>query len=309
MPNIVHVELSDTFNKQREIVNQLIDYANSNPTIIPGNGLSKQSSGLMAVKTAGDGLSFDTNGNLVGNDSYPNILTQVVFDKNTPVPTPTEITSTTITFPAFNVIFDDQVYYGKKIADFNKVSVPTTVMTVDTGEDGAVFVYVDNQGEIHQSLNKITPGNSSTQCLLGSYFRLNNQIQSGSWAYTPWNGSTSKDTRFGGNGSLSGGLLRSVTANTLSRGAISVLLEGVNASTSIYMPNNKEYAAKNPYITKKMWPGYDASDVESSTFDTTHIYNITDETVDDISEIPGFIVLIPDRYLIVLKKQKAQYMV
>lgn len=293
MANIAHVELSDTFNKQRQTINSLIDYANANPTIIPGNGINKEASGILSVKTTGDALSFDNQGNLVGNDAYPDLLTQVELDTNAPVPAPTLITTTSITFPAFTVIFDNKVYYGKKISDFTIVEVPETVMTVEAGENGAVFVYIDTAGEIHQSLNPITPGNSSTQCLLGSYYRLNNQIQANSWAYTPWNGSTSKDTRFITSGSIAGGLLKAASSSTLQRAAVSIVLEGINATTSIYNPNYKEFVAESPYSTKKIWPGYDASVSDTTQIDTTHVYNMTTETVDDVSSINGYIVLLP----------------
>ena len=292
MANILHVQLSDTFNKQREILNQAIDLVNAHLPLVASDGISEDA-GTLAVKITGDGLSFDDQGNLVGNDAYANLLTQVVFNPNDRSIIPVTVTSTYVDFPAFNVIFDNKVYYGKQISDFTVVEVPATRMTVESGVDGAIFVYVDTSGEIHQSLNSVTPENSSTQCLLGSYFRLNNQIQSGSWAYTPWNGATSKDHRFADAGSVSGGLLVPSTSSTLSRAGMSVLLEGVNASTSFYNPNKITYNDESPYSSKELWPGYDANVADSTTLDTTHIYNMTDNTVDDISSLDGYIVLVP----------------
>lgn len=292
MSNIAQVELSDTFNKQRQVINEVVNVVNQQLPISGGNGISV-SGGSLNLNISGDGLSFNGLGALVGNDAYPNLMTQVVLGEGASSTVPTTITSTTIDFPAFKVIFDTKVYYGKKISDFTVVNVPATQMTVQAGVDGAVFVYVDNNGEIHQSLNSVSAENSSTQCLLGSYFRLNNQIQSGSWAYTPWNGATSKDSRFAIGGSVSGGLLVASSTSSLSRMGMSVLLEGVNASTSIYTPNNIIYQDESLYSTKELWPGYDASVSDTSVLDTTHIYNMTTETVDDISAIDGYIVLIP----------------
>jgi len=292
MANILHVQLSDTFNKQREILNQAIDLVNAHLPLVASDGISEDA-GTLAVKITGDGLSFDDQGNLVGNDAYANLLTQVVFNPNDRTIIPVTVTSTYVDFPAFNVIFDNKVYYGKQISDFTVVEVPATRMTVESGVDGAIFVYVDTTGEIHQSLNSVTPENSSTQCLLGSYFRLNNQIQSGSWAYTPWNGATSKDHRFADAGSVSGGLLVPATSSTLSRAGMSVLLEGVNSSTSFYNPNKITYNEESPYSSKELWPGYDANVADSTTLDTTHIYNMTDNTVDDISGLDGYIILVP----------------
>ena len=293
MSEILHIELSDTFNKQRQTINKLIDYSNGNPNPTSGNGISTSSTNVISVKTSGDGLSFDASGNLVGNDAYPNLLTQVVLDPNGPSTIPTTITSTTIVFPEFDVIFGNKVYYGKQISDFETVHVPQTTMTVENGVDGAVFVYVNDQGQILQSLNSVSPANSSVQCLLGSYFRLNNQIQENSWKYTPWNGSTSKDSRFMNNGSISGGLLQAATPTTLSRDAVNVIYEGVNVDETLYLPNQITYEAESTYVTKKLWPGYDASVMDTSTIDTTHIYNITSEQVDDISSEDGYIILIP----------------
>lgn len=315
MANIAHVELSDTFNRQRETINQLIDLMNTGGGFVPGEGIERDPSGSISIKISGDGLSFDGNGSLVGNDAFPNLMTQVVFDPDVAVPVPTVTSDTTISFPAFKVIFDNKVYYGKKISDFDALEIPPTIMTVDTGEDGAVFVYVDNAGEIHQSLNSVSPANSSTQCLLGSYFRLGNRIQENSWAYTPWNGSTDKERRFTTGGSLNGGILEVLTGTTLSRSAISVILEGINAKNSLYTPNSMSFEADIPYSTKKIWPGYDASVADSTTLDTTHIYNMTTHQVDDISNVDGYVALIPgivgptgqDVYLMAMSEIRDNY--
>ena len=290
--SIQHVELTDTFDAQRQRLNTVIDAVNANPSVSPGNGISA-AGGVISVKKRGDGLNFDADGYLIGNDSYPNLLTQVVLDPNGPSTVPTVISQNGITFPAFSVIFGSKVYYGKEIADFVQVDVPSTTMNVESGDNGAVFVYVDTNGEIHQTMTPLTASNSSVQCLLGSYFRINNKIQTNSWKYTPWNGATSKDTRFATGGSVSGGLLTAKTSTTLSRNSINVLLEGVNVASSVYNPNSTTYAAESTYLTKELWPGYDPSVLDTSTLDTTHIYNMTSNSVDDISSKTGFIILIP----------------
>lgn len=290
--SIQHVELTDTFDAQRQRLNTVIDAVNANPSVSPGNGISS-AGGVISVKKRGDGLNFDSDGYLIGNDAYPNLLTQVVLDPASPSPVPTVISQNGITFPAFSAIFGSKVYYGKEIADFVQIDVPITTMNVEAGANGAVFVYVDTNGEIHQTMTPLTASNSSVQCLLGSYFRINNKIQTNSWKYTPWNGATSKDTRFATGGSVNGGLLTAKTSTTLSRNSINVLLEGVNVSTSIYNPNFTTYASESTYLTKELWPGYDPSALDTSTLDTTHIYNISSHTVDDISSRTGFIILIP----------------
>lgn len=291
MSGIPYVELTDTFNTQRERINQIIDSVNAGASVTPGQGISV-SGGTISVKKTGDGLNFDSNNNLVGNDAYPNLLTQVIIDPSAQSIVPTLVTATTITFPAFSVIFDNKVYYGTKISDFTRINVPITTMTVDEGENSSVFVYVDNVGEIHQSTTPITPANASTQCLLGSYFRLNNQIQSGSWKYTPWNGATDRATRFGST-AISGGLLSVNSTSTLRRSVVTVIHEGVNITNSLFKPNSVTYEAEAPYQAKELWPGYDASVLDSSILDTTHIYNMTNQRVDDISALSGYVVLIP----------------
>lgn len=291
MANITKVQLTDTFNHQRETINEIIDAVNANLPLSSGNGINI-SSGAISTKITGDGLSYDGSGNIVGNDAYANLLTQVVINGESS-PVPTVITDTYIDFPAFDVIFDKQVYYGKKISDFETLHVNATRMNVANGVDGAIFVSVNTSGQIQQSLDPVSPSDSSIKCQLGSYFRLNNKIQSGSWAYTPWNGATSKDNRFANSISVAGGLLTAGSTNTLKRNAVSVLLEGVNVSSSIYNPNSKEYEAENPYLTKAMWPTYSAATAETTTLDTTHIFNMTSNTVDDISSKSGFIVLVP----------------
>ena len=292
MASISHVELSDTFNRQRQVLNQAIDLVNGNLPLTSSGGIAINN-GALSIKISGDGLEIDENGNLVGNDAYPNLMTQIVVDPDGPSTAPTTVTTTYIDFPAFQVLFDNKVFYGKEIADFTVVDVPATRMSVDNGEDGAIFVYVDSNGEIHQSLNQVSPENASTQCLLGSYFRLSNQIQNGSWAYTPWNGSTSKDNRFTITGSVSGGLLVPRNSQALSRMSMSIILEGVNFTSSVYQPNRKNYNEELTYTTKELWPGYNASVADSSILDTTHVYNMTSQTVDDVSSIDGYIVLVP----------------
>lgn len=290
--SIPHVELTDTFDTQRRRLNAAIDVLNGGSAITPGNGLQSVG-GVVSVKKAGDGLSFDANGALVGNDAYANLLTQVVLDVDESTPVPTEITSTTIKFPAFTVLFADNAFYGKKISDYTKINVPETTMTLQEGVNGAVYVYVNTAGQILQSLTPIDPSDSATKCLLGSYFRMSNTIQSGSWAYTPWNGATSKDLRTYEGGNVKGGLIQPSATHSLSRTSLTVLKEGVNVSTSIYDPNNIIYQGENPYSTKELWPGYDPTALDSPTLDTTHVYNMSTNQVDDISSETGYVVLIP----------------
>ena len=292
MTQIAHVELTDTFNTQRERINDIIDQMNAGQAVIPGDGITLVD-GAITVKKTGDGLSFDSSHNLVGNDAYPNLMTQVIIDPSAPSIVPNLVTTTTITFPAFSVLFAKKVYYGTKISDYTRVNVPITTMTVDNGVDGAVFVYVDNTGAINQTTIPLTPANSSVQCLLGSYFRLNNQIQPGSWKYTPWNGATSKDTRFASGALISGGLITINNTTTLKRASISVIQEGVNISNSVYNPNSITYAAEAPYTAKELWPGYDANVTDSSVLDTWHVYNMTNNRVDSVYGQDGYIVLIP----------------
>ena len=290
--SIPHVELTDTFDTQRRRLNAAIDVLNGGSAVTPGNGLTNVG-GVLSVKKAGDGLTFDSNGALVGNDAYANLLTQVVLDVDESVPVPSEITSTTIKFPAFTVLFADNAFYGKKISDYTKIDVPETTMTLQEGVNGAVYVYVNTAGQILQSLTPIDPADSATKCLLGSYFRMSNTIQSGSWAYTPWNGATSKDLRTYEGGNVKGGLIQPSATHSLSRTSLTVLKEGVNVSTSIYDPNNIIYQGENPYSTKELWPRYDPTALDSPTLDTTHIYNMSTNQVDDISSETGYIVLIP----------------
>ena len=68
---------------------------------------------------------------------------QVVLDVDESTPVPSEITSTTIKFPAFTVLFADNAFYGKKISDYTKIDVPETTMTLQEGVNGAVYVYVN----------------------------------------------------------------------------------------------------------------------------------------------------------------------
>ena len=290
--SIPHVELTDTFDTQRRRLNAAIDVLNGGTAISPGNGLTN-AGGVLSVKKTGDGLSFDASGNLVGNDAYANLITQVILNVDDPAPIPTTITSTTIVFPAFSVLFADNAFYGKKISDYTTINVPETTMTLQEGVNGAVYVYVNTAGQILQSLTPISPADSATKCLLGSYFRLSNTIQQDSWKYTPWNGATSKDLRFYEGASLRGGLIQPMATYSLSRTSLTVLKEGVNISTSIYDPNNITYAAENPYTTKELWPGYDPTALDSPTLDTTHVYNMTNNQVEDISSLTGYVVLVP----------------
>lgn len=292
MANIPHVELTDTINQQRERLNLVIDAANASQKIVGGNGISVIN-GVTSVKTSGDGLSFDEDGNLVGNDAYPNLMTQVVLSPDSPAPVPATPSALSITFPEFSVIFGSKIYYGKQIGDFVQVNVPETTMNVEAGADGPVYVYVDTAGDIQQSSNPISPENSATQCLLGSYYRLSNKIQFGTWAYTPWNGATSRDNRFADSTSLNGGLLHPTKPNEFARDPVNILKEGINVSTSVYNPNTITWPAVNTWTAKALYKGYSASTVATSTIDTTHIYNITSGTLDDISGQEGYIILIP----------------
>ena len=75
------------------------------------------------------------------------------------------------------------------------------------------------------------------------------------------------------------------------------------------------FEADIPYSTKKIWPGYDASVADSTTLDTTHIYNMTTHQVDDISDVDGYVALIPgivgptgqDVYLMAMSEIRDNY--
>ena len=255
-----------------------------------------------------NGITLDANDNTqLLNWSRTKIqgnfeLTGIDADSYTSAPTQS---GNSISFPTMKIIFNTGVYYGKTPAQHQVTTLPaqTLAATVSGWDDGVHFIYAETTTgattcTLKHSQDPVNAEEGDVKCMLGSVFVINGAFQSGSWMFQPWLQITSTERRESPSAATRGGFISPASATTLQMGALEVMDEGIGFSTNINTPTIKDYPAKSTYDYKFMYPGYNSSASAVTTLDTTHIYNITDGTWDDISSLasdhnPHFIVMVP----------------
>lgn len=243
------------------------------------------------------GVSLDNNDNAQLANMFKTKLgmgalqTGIVYESYTTAPT---LSNNVLTFPSIEVWFNKKVFYGTKQADFTRVSVARqTVSATGSWSDGPWFLYADTTGKIQHQETEVQASDAATKCYLGSVFVYNGRFQDGSFSFEPWLQQTSIATRTSPTAQTKGGLIRAASATELSIGNLQIKQEGINFGFNTFEPDIKSITATSPMSYKFLYPGYNPGADALTTLDTTHIYNMTDGTWDDISGKTGFIVMVP----------------
>ena len=203
------------------------------------------------------------------------------------------------------VIFNTGVYYGKTAAQHQVTTLAAQTITANSSgwAEGVHFIYAETTAgsttcTIKHDQNPIEAKYANTRCMLGSVFVLNGAFQTGSWKFQPWLQITSAERRESPSPATRGGFVSPKNATQLQIGAVEVLDEGIGFADNKNTPSLVKFNAKATFDYKFMYPGYNASASALTTLDTTHLYNITAGTWDDISSLvsatnPKFIVMVP----------------
>ncbi len=217
-------------------------------------------------------------------------------------PTAPTQNGSTITFPDIELLFNTGVYYGEEAdTHINATLSAQTLSATNAWTDGVHFIYAYyNSGAVtieHQT-DPISAAQGGSKCMLGSVFVVNGQFQANSWKYQPWLTVTSVDTRQSPTAYTKGGFVSAASATTLQMGALEIKDEGINFDTDQLTPSIVTIQAVSPFTYKFLYPAYDPTQLDLTTLDTTHLYNIDDDSWDDVSaqstaSAPKYMVMVP----------------
>jgi len=228
-------------------------------------------------------------------------LTGVDQESYTSAPTQT---GNSISFPAMKIVYNTSVYYGRTESTHQETTLSATTISATNGwGDGVHFIYASTTtgsttSTISHSQDPISAADGATKCMLGSVFVISGAFQAASWKFQPWLQVTSVDRRESPTAYTKGGFVSPASATTLNMGALEIMDEGINFGTNTAAPNIVTIAAASPFTYKFLYPGYNPSASALTTLDTTHIYNMSAGTWDDISSLasasnPSYIVMVP----------------
>jgi hypothetical protein len=209
-----------------------------------------------------------------------------------------------ISFPEIKVVYNTDVYYGKTASSHQVTTLSAQTLAATSGwGDGVHFIYAkttagSSTSTLDHSQDPIAASEGATKCLLGSVFVINGAFQANSWKFQPWLQITSAERRESPTAMTRGGFISPASSTTLQMGDLEVLDEGIGFDANINTPSITNISGKTPYDYKFLYPGYNPAQSALTTLDTTHIYNTTDLTWDDISAMasdatPHFIVMVP----------------
>lgn len=204
-----------------------------------------------------------------------------------------------VSFPEMAIVFNTGVYYGNTAATQIRTTLAATTLTATAAwKDGVHFIFALRSGNTVTLSHQQTPvlgSEGATKCMLGSLFVINGAIQASSWKFQPWLQVTSAENREDPTAYTKGGFVSPLSGTKIQVGALEVMDEGMNVDAGINTPNIMSVPAANPFKFKVLYPGYDASQAESTEFDTTHIYNVTTGAMEEIPTQPydQFIVFVP----------------
>ncbi len=250
------------------------------------------------------GITLDPNDNTQLIEWAFSKLTRAAFltgvDANSYTSAPTQ-NGNAISFPTMKIIFNTGVYYGKTSATQQEttLSAQTVSATALGWADGVHFIYAETTlgsttCTLSHSQDPVAGSEASTKCFLGSVFVINGAFQADSWKFQPWLQVTSVERRESPTAMTRGGYISPISSTTLQMGDLEILDEGVNFDVNINEPSIVKINGVSPYSYKFLYPGYNPSASAVTTLDTTHAYNIADDTWDDISSDAGkFIVMVP----------------
>lgn len=210
-----------------------------------------------------------------------------------------------ISFPQMKIMFNTDVYYGKTAAEHQTttLSAQTLSATAAGWADGVHFIYAETTSgsttcTLGHSQDPVAAADGATKCMLGSVFVISGAFQADSWKFQPWLQITSAERRESPTALTRGGYISAASSTTLQMGDLEVLDEGIGFENNINTPSIVKFNGKATYDYKFLYPGYNPSTTALTTLDTTHIYNTTAGTWDDISALasdtnPHFIVMVP----------------
>lgn len=250
------------------------------------------------------GITLDPNDNRQMIEWATSKLTRAAFltgvDANSYTSAPTQ-SGNAISFPTMKIVYNTDVYYGKTISTQQETTLAAqTLSATQAGwADGVHFIYAEttlgsSTCTLAHSQNPVSGSEAATKCMLGSVFVINGAFQADSWKFQPWLQVTSIERRESPTAMTRGGFISPASSTTLQMGALEIMDEGINFDANPYAPNIVSYPAESPFDYKFLYPGYNPSLSALTTLDTTHAYNIANDTWDDISAQAGkFIVMVP----------------
>lgn len=257
-------------------------------------------------KDGGDGTALNPadNAQLLGalrGMSNGFLQTGIMYD-GASITCPTQNGTTSIVFAdQIKIMFNEGGYFGNSASKMKIGTIAAnTAWTITNSEPIGVrfLVATLSGGSVVLATTDAVPSGDAgvTQCYLGSFFVVNNngtkQIQADSWKFQPWLQNTPAIVRESPTAQTKGGLLTPNTGTTLNIGALEVKAEGINFATNQSKPNIMSVASGS-YSYKFLYPGYDPAETAATALDTSHLYNLTSASWDDISSKEGFIVMVP----------------
>lgn len=216
---------------------------------------------------------------------------------------PTQV-GAAINFPQMKIVFNKEVFYGTTRASLQETTLTAqTLQATSAWETGVHFIYAQtvagsNISTLGHQTSPVLSSEGATKCMLGSVYVVDGNFQPGTWKFQPWLQITSPETRESPYASTKGGFIAPYRGLELQMGALEIMAEGLNFENDAFAPNIIQVAAKTPFTYKYLRLGYNPSEADVSEIDTLHLYNLTDNTWDDISDLaaldtPRYIVIVP----------------
>ena len=236
-------------------------------------------------------------------DKLSSIMALTGIDAEAYTSAPTQ-SGNAISFPQMKIVYNTGVYYGKTEAQHQTTTLSAQTLSATSGwADGVHFIFAETTSgsatsTLGHSQDPVAAKDGATKCLLGSVFVISGAFQANSWKFQPWLQITSAERRESPTAMTRGGFISPASATTLQMGDLEVLDEGIGFEDDITTPSVVKFDGKSTYDYKFLYPGYSASSASLTTLDTTHVYNITSGTWDNISSLasdtnPHYIVMVP----------------
>ena len=229
----------------------------------------------------------------------PATLTGIIQADYTSAPTQS---GNSISFPQMKISYNNAVYYGDTQQQMRTVTLSAQTLSANNSwTDGVWYIYASAPvGSTTATLNKqsspVAGADGATKCMLGSVYVYNGAFQSDTWKFQPWLTISTVGERESPVATTKGGFISAVSGTTVQMGALEIMAEGINFDTDMYTPSILTVSAANPFTFKNMYPGYNPGSSSVSALDTTHIYNITNNSWDTLTadaDHPKYMVLVP----------------
>ena len=211
-------------------------------------------------------------------------------------------TTSAVTFTG-KISFNSKVYYGNSQADRTVVTFTAATLSVDnTWTAGVNYIFATNSGTLGHQTSPILGSEGASKCMLGSLFVIDNEgtleIQENSFAFNPWLMSTCRETREAPTAKTKGGFIEAVSGTIVDMGDVEVMAEGINYGLTgggKYSPDIITFQESTYEDFPYLFPGYITTQARSESIDTTHIYNMTTNSWDelDTTYYDKFMVQVP----------------